>query len=327
MPFTTDIGRRALIKLLSTGAFIMTTGPGALGAEQMEEPRSFAVTTPIHVHSAGLRVRDLPMMTDFYTRIMGLDPISVTEKEAVLGKGGAALMTLVSHPDAEPDNKAAAGLYHTAFLMPSRKALGEWLIFAVRNKVPFTGFSDHLVSEALYLDDPEGNGIEVYSDRSPLTWKWNNDLVEMAVDHLDLDSLVEGLPMEAGSSYSAPPGFCIGHMHLRVGDVDKAEDFYIGVAGLERTQRMGRSATFLADGKYHHHLGANVWHSRNAGLRSDRMSGLDFFAFSVTEPLMDGLHRRLKSAGIDFQEQGDAVEALDPWGTRVKFIARPADRS
>jgi catechol 2,3-dioxygenase len=318
MVFANDISRRAALHLLSTGTLLMTMGSLTSAAEAAP---SFAVTTPIHIHSAGLKVRNLDLMTDFYSRVIGMDILSRNAAETVLGKDGVPLFHLVAKPDDEPDDKRTAGLFHTAFLMPSRKALGEWLIFAVRNQIPFTGFADHLVSEALYLDDPEGNGIEVYADRSPTGWQWTGNLVDMATDPLDLDNLVAGLPMEGGTAYVAPSGFRIGHVHLRVGQVDKAEAFYIGMAGLERTQRLQNSATFLANGHYHHHIGANIWQSRNAGQRSDRMLGLDFLAFATAEPLMDGLRSRLTASGADFHEQGDMVEALDPWGTRVRFVS------
>jgi catechol 2,3-dioxygenase len=304
--------------LLSTGTLLMTMGNSTSPAEAGP---SFAVTTPIHIHSAGLKVRDLDLMTDFYSRVIGMDILSRNAAETVLGKDGVPLFQLTARPGDDPDDKRTAGLFHTAFLMPSRKALGEWLVFAVRNQIPFTGFADHLVSEALYLDDPEGNGIEVYADRTPASWHWTDNLIDLATNPLDLDNLVAGLPMETGTAYVAPSGFRIGHVHLRVGQVDMAEAFYIGTAGLERTQRLQNSATFLANGHYHHHIGANIWQSRNAGRRSDRMLGLDFLAFSTAEPLMDGLHGRLKASGADFHEQGDTIEALDPWGTRVRFIS------
>ncbi|MDB5522614.1 MAG: putative ring-cleavage extradiol dioxygenase [Rhizobium sp.] len=319
MIFADDMTRRAALHFLCTGTLLMTTLSATTPAEAAASP-SFAVTTPIHIHSASLRVRDLALMTDFYHTVIGMEIISRNAAETVLGKDGMPLFYLTAKPMDEPDDKRTAGLFHTAFLMPSRKDLGEWLIHAVRNKIPFTGFADHLVSEALYLDDPEGNGIEVYADRSPLRWTWTNNLIDMATDPLDLDNLVEGLPMEAHPPYVAPSGFRIGHVHLRVGNVAKAEDFYIGTAGLELTQRVQNSASFLANGRYHHHIGANIWQSRNAGIRSDKMLGLDFLAFSVAEPLMDGLRSRLKERGTDFHEQGDMVEALDPWGTRVRFI-------
>ena len=290
-------------------------------AAQAAKP-SFAVTRPIHIHSAALRVRDLPMMTAFYSQVMGMDVLSQSESESVLGKDGQTLLTLKSRPSDEPDDGRSAGLFHTAFLMPDRASLGRWLIFAVKNNVPFTGFSDHLVSEALYLDDPEGNGIEVYADRAPESWRWNGDQIAMATERLDIDSLVSGLPGDSTMPYVAPSGFRIGHVHLRVGDTAKAEDFYIKTAGLDMMARIpDASAIFLANGRYHHHIGANVWRSRGAGLRSEKMNGLDSLAFSVSEPLMDGLRGRLRASGSDFHEHGDTIEALDPWGTRVKFVS------
>ena len=290
-------------------------------AAQADEP-SFAVTRPIHIHSVALKVRDLPMMTAFYNQVMGLDIHSRSESESVLGKDGQVLLTLKSRPSGEPDDGRSAGLFHTAFLMPDRASLGKWLIFAVKNGVPFTGFSDHRVSEALYLDDPEGNGIEVYADRAPETWAWNGDRIAMTTERLDIDNLVNGLPGDAAMPYVAPSGFRIGHVHLRVGETAKAEDFYIGTAGLDMMAKIpDASAIFLANGRYHHHIGANIWRSRGAGIRNETMNGLDDLAFSVSEPLMDGLRGRLQAAGADFQERGDTIEALDPWGTRVKFIS------
>ena len=314
-----DPSRRAALKLIATGTIAMSL---TMPAPAAETAQSFAVTRPIHIRSVSLKVRDLATMTAFYNQIMGLDILSRSEGESYLGKDGQVLLTLKARPSGEPDNGRSAGLFHTAFLMPDRASLGKWLIFAVKNGVPFTGFSDHSVSEALYLDDPEGNGIEVYADRAPETWHWNGDRVAMSTERLDIDSLVAGLPGDARLPYVAPQGFRIGHVHLRVGDTAKAEDFYLKTAGLDMMAKIpDESAIFLANGGYHHHIGANVWRSRGAGLRDEKMNGLDDLAFSVSEPLMDGLRRRLIAAGADFHERGDTIEALDPWGTRVNFVS------
>ena len=316
-----DLSRRAALQLLATGTIAMSITSAEPAAAQAAKP-SFAVTRPIHIHSVALKVRDLAMMTGFYNQVMGLDVLSQNDAESVLGKDGQALLTLKSRPSDEPDDGRSAGLFHTAFLMPDRASLGRWLIFAVKNGVPFTGFSDHLVSEALYLDDPEGIGIEVYADRAPETWRWEGDQIAMATERLNIDSLVSGLPGDAAMPYVAPAGFRIGHVHLRVGDTARAENFYVKTAGLDMMAKIpDASAIFLANGRYHHHVGANVWRSRGAGMRSEKMSGLDSLAFSVAEPLMDGLRGRLRAAGSDFHERGDTIEALDPWGTRVKFIS------
>jgi catechol 2,3-dioxygenase len=318
MIFADSITRRTVLHFISTGAIIMATSQTT--PAHAASSASFAVTTPIHIASVSMRVRDLGLMTAYYRDVIGLDLISGDLSQSVLGKDGLVLLTLIARPADSPDDKISAGLYHTAFLMPSRQALGEWLITVARNGIKFTGFADHLVSEATYLDDPEGNGIEVYADRSPVSWKWNNGSVQMATEELDIDGLVRDQPQDRTLPYVAPSGLRIGHVHLRVGDVAKAEDFYIGTAGLERMASVGGSATFLANGHYHHHIGANVWQSRNAGPRKDTMSGLENLAFSTALPLMDGLRSRLKASGADFHEQGDVVEALDPWGTRVRFI-------
>lgn len=314
-----DLSRRAVLQFVATGTIAMSLTTLAPSAEAAP---SFAVTRPIHIRSVSLRVRDLPMMTAFYNQIMGMDVLSQDGSESVLGKDDQTLLTLKARPSGEPDSGRSAGLFHTAFLMPDRASLGKWLIFAVKNGVPFTGFSDHLVSEALYLDDPEGNGIEVYADRAPETWRWNGDQIAMATERLNIDSLVAGLPGDATMPFVAPEGFRIGHVHLRVGDTAKAEDFYVKTAGLDMMAKIpDASAIFLANGRYHHHIGANVWRSYGAGLRDEKMNGLDDLAFSVSEPLMDGLRRRLTAAGSDFHEKGDTIEALDPWGTRVKFVS------
>jgi catechol 2,3-dioxygenase len=319
MPHDTDLARRALLALVATGPVAMTFSSRAATADARP---SFAVTRPIHIRSVSLRVRDLQMMTAFYNQIMGLDVLSQNEGQAVLGKDGEPLLTLKAQPSGVPDEGRSAGLFHTAFLMPDRASLGKWLIFAARNRVPFTGFSDHLVSEALYLDDPEGNGIEVYADRPPETWRWNGGQIAMATERLDIEDLVSGLPDEARMPYVAPSGFRIGHVHLRVGETGKAEDFYVKAAGLDVMAKIpDASAIFLANGRYHHHIGANVWQSRGAGLRDESMSGLDDLAFSVSEPLMDGLRHRMAAAGADLREIGDTLEVLDPWGTRVRFVS------
>jgi len=308
-----------MLKFAATGSLAMSL---STLAPQADAAPSFAITRPIHIRSVSLKVRDLAMMTDFYNRIMGMDVLGRTESESTLGKDGQVLLTLKARPSGEPDNGRSAGLFHTAFLMPDRASLGKWLIFAVKNGVPFTGFSDHLVSEALYLDDPEGNGIEVYADRAPETWRWNGDQIQMATERLNIDSLVAGLPGDAAMPFIAPEGFRIGHVHLRVGDTARAEDFYVKTAGLDIMAKIGdASAIFLANGRYHHHIGANVWQSRGAGMRDEKMNGLDDLAFSVSEPLMDGLRTRLTAAGADFHERGDTIEALDPWGTRVQFVS------
>ena len=147
---------------------------------------------------------------------------------------------LEARPDAANESRNAAGLYHTAFLMPTRKDLARWLVHAAINRVPLSGFADHRVSESVYLDDPEGNGIEVYADRDPSLWQWSGDTVTMGTDQLDIDDLVSLTDTSVSDYAGAPEGLRIGHMHLRVGDLAKAEGFYRGTHRLRSDARAQR---------------------------------------------------------------------------------------
>ena len=164
--------------------------------------------------------------------------------------------------------------------MPTRKDLARWLVHAAKNKVPLSGFADHLVSESVYLDDPEGNGIEVYADRAPETWKWDGGSVAMATDQLDIDGLLALTDTHTTNYAKAPDDLRIGHMHLRVGDIEQADRFYGGAIGFDPTRKRS-GAAFLSSGRYHHHLGINVWQSAGAGPRDDTATGLAWFSLEV----------------------------------------------
>src|SRR5262249_34006751 len=179
---------------------------------------------------------------------------------------------LIHRPDAKPDDKREAGLYHTAFLMPTRTDLARWLLHVARTRVTITGASDHGVSEAIYLDDPEGNGIEVYGDRPAESWVWRDGLVTMQTERLDLEDLARAA--QGAAPYSeAPGGLRVGHIHLRVGDIDHAKHFYVDSLGLEPTRGRG-GALFMSSARYHHHVAVNVWDSRGAGPRDESRAGL-----------------------------------------------------
>ena len=189
-----------------------------------------------------------------------------------LGSGGVPLLDLERREGAAREARNAAGLYHTAFLMPTRKDLARWLVHAAANRIPLSGFADHLVSESVYLDDPEGNGIEVYADRAPELWQWNAGTVTMATDPLDIDGLLALTDTRTTSYARAPDGLRIGHMHLRVGDLEQADRFYGGVIGFDPTRKR-TGAAFLSSGRYHHHLALNVWQSQAPARATTRPRG------------------------------------------------------
>jgi catechol 2,3-dioxygenase len=231
------------------------------------------------------------------------------------------LLHLEAAPDANPDDSREAGLYHTAFLMPTRADLARWILHVARSRVPISGASDHTVSEAFYLDDPEGNGVEVYADRDPNGWEWTGELVKITTDPLDIDAIVREVDPQTAGFDGAPDGLRIGHIHLRVGDVAAAERFYRDGVGFKVTRGGRHGASFMSTGRYHHHLAGNVWHSRGAGPRDPERAGLAWFAIEATEAAdLDAIARRLTEQGAAVATTAAGLEAADPWGTRVRFV-------
>lgn len=288
-----------------------------MDAQNPSSTVTFANRTLLRIGAVGLKARDLPRLTDFYNQAVGLDVIDRDSKGARLGAGGVTLLELEAAPNALPDDPRTAGLYHTAFLQPTRADLARWLVHAARNRVQLTGASDHLVSEAIYLDDPEGNGIEVYRDRLPEEWRWSGDRIQMATDRLDLDNLAT----DAGNtSYAgAPEGLRVGHIHLRVGDLAPTQKFYCDVVGLNPTAGRG-GALFMSSGRYHHHVGSNIWHSAGAGARDDNRAGLAWFAIEAADAATrDAAIARLKAADVPLHHGADGVAVRDPFGTVVRF--------
>ena len=280
---------------------------------------TFANRTPLRIGAVGLKARDLSRLVDFYRDAIGLHVIDRDTKTARLGAGGVTLLELEAAPAATPDDPRTAGLYHTAFLQPTRQDLGRWLVHAAGNRVQLTGASDHLVSEAIYLDDPEGNGIEVYRDRLPSEWKWSGDRIQMATDRLDLDSLTA----DAGNAawQGAPEGLRVGHIHLRVGDLGPTQKFYCDVVGLDPTAGRG-GALFMSSGRYHHHVGSNIWHSAGAGQRDEDRAGLSWFSIEAADDAeRDAAIARLKAAKAPVTGGANGLETRDPFGTRVRFIS------
>ena len=232
---------------------------------------TFASRTPLHIGAVALKVRDLDRLTAFYRDVLGLAVLDHSNQGTTLGAGGVAFVHLEDRPDVKPDDTREAGLYHTAFLMPTRGDLARWVLHVARNKTPLTGASDHGVSEAFYLDDPEGNGIEVYHDRPVESWQWTGNELKMITDPLDIDDILREVQPTATFA-GAPDGLRIGHIHLRVGDIARAETFYRDALGLEVTRRR-HGASFMSSGRYHHHIGNNVWHSAGAGRRDENRAG------------------------------------------------------
>ncbi len=282
---------------------------------------TFANRTPLRIGAVGLTVRDLDRMAGYYTELLGLAVLERDTTHARLGTpGGLILLELQHRPDALPDDEREAGLYHTAFLMPTRADLARWILHVAKNRTPVSGASDHDVSEAIYLDDPEGNGVEVYSDRFPEKWRRDGKHIFQKTDPLDIEAIVREVDPATAVYVSAPEGLRVGHIHLRVGDVAEAERFYCNAAGLEIT-RTRAGATFMSSGGYHHHVGANVWHSPRAGRRDPARAGLAWFEMEAAdEETLAAARARAESAGAPVTPGARGFDTADPWGTAIRFV-------
>ncbi|MBI1290642.1 VOC family protein [bacterium] len=265
-------------------------------------------TTSLAVGSVALTVHDLERVSDYYQREIGLHLLRSDGDSAALGAGDRTLLVLRRDPHARRRSPREAGLFHTAFLLPTRASLAQWLLHAIGSRVAVDGASDHAVSEAIYLSDPEGNGIEIYADRPRAEWKWSDGMVHMSTMALDLEDLVSSA--EGGKWTGFPDGAIVGHVHLQVGDLSRAEPFYRDTLGLEVTCRYPGALFYAADG-YHHHLATNIWNSRGAAIRSFPSTGLAEVGIRVDPGRAEGIRR---IAGVD---GASPVRLRDPWGTSI----------
>jgi catechol 2,3-dioxygenase len=270
-----------------------------------------------------LTVSDLARTRAFYEQVLGLVVRDDTDGELLLGPdGGEALVGLRSDPSAARLHPRDTGLFHHALLLPTRADLARALVRIARSGWPLDGASDHLVSEALYLSDPDGNGIEIYRDRPRERWSHEGGQLKMATLPLDLDDIVDELGdrIDVGP---APAGTTTGHVHLRVAELERTETFYHGLLGFDVVVRSYPGALFVSAGGYHHHLGLNTWHSRGGSPAPGGAIGLR--SYEIVVPGAAELERvlaRLRSAGepIDADSDGSAL-LRDPNGIAVRLLS------
>jgi catechol 2,3-dioxygenase len=265
------------------------------------------------VSEVTLTVSELARAHDFYEGVLGLTVLS-DGPDLRLGTKEDAFLRLV-HDPAAGAARGSARLYHFAILYPSRADLAGATRRLLERRWPLQGASDHLVSEAVYLPDPEGNGIEIYRDRPQAEWRRTASGIEMATLPLD----VRGLLSDAGArSGEAPVGTVMGHIHLHVRDLAEAERFYREVVGLDLMARYGDSASFLSAGGYHHHLGINTWGTAGAGRAVPGALGLRWYRLALPdENALAELAARVRDAGVEAAEQDGALTFSDPSGHRL----------
>jgi len=253
-------------------------------------------------------------MVDFYRDVVGLEVLDRTDATAVLGVDGTPLLVLEHDPDAGTRNSSRAGLFHIAFRVPSRGPLGDALA-RIRDHSQLDGASDHGVSEALYLTDPEDNGVEIYRDFPRAEWPRSADgSVRMGTYRLDLDPLDAAATGES----AAPPGTDVGHVHLEVTSLDAFEDFYVDRLGFEVQVAMP-DALFVSAGGYHHHVGSNTWNCRSEPAGE---SGLSWFEVVVPDAgTLDAIRDRVSASRYAVTERADGIAVTGPDDIEVRFRA------
>jgi catechol 2,3-dioxygenase len=270
-----------------------------------------------------LTVSDLGRARTFYEQALGLRAAELADGAIALHAGdGRALVELHGDASAPPLNPRATGLFHLAVLVPSRRDLAFALVRLAANRWPLDGASDHLVSEALYLSDPDGNGIEIYRDRPREQWGWTDGQLQMATLPLDLEGLAREVSASDFVQAHAPVATRIGHTHLRVSELERTERFYVGVLGFDVIVRAYSGALFVSAGGYHHHLGLNTWHS--AGSAPPTPGSVGLRSFGVQLPgwsELEAVLARVADAGLPLEAVPDRGSHLvrDPSGNAVEL--------
>jgi catechol 2,3-dioxygenase len=284
-------------------------------------PPDFRLPDATHVGAVHLQVSDLQRAVVYYEQVLGLSTYTSTTNTATLGpqKEKRPLVYLRTRIGVVPARRGAFGLYHFAILLPDRAALGRFASHLSGLGVR-AGMADHLVSESLYLSDPDGLGIEVYADRPRDTWQHRGRELAMTTDPLDIDGVIAA---GGGAIWDgAPAGTTMGHVHLHVGNLESAEAFYSRALGFDKTVWNYRGALFLAAAGYHHHLGTNTWSAGPSAQENQaRLLHWELIVPKAEEASAAG--RSLRAAGYTADDTGDGVMTADPWGTRVHVRAEP----
>jgi catechol 2,3-dioxygenase len=274
--------------------------------------------------SVSLVASDLDRSRSFYEDVLGLRGRELDDGGLAFGAADEApVVRLYGDASALPLDRRTTGLYHLAILLPSRVDLGHALARVAQAHWPLDGASDHVVSEALYLSDPDGNGVEIYRDRPREQWRYDGSQLELATLPLDLRSIVAELG-DRPPQPTVPTGTVIGHVHLQVADLEAAERFYHDVLGFDVTVRGYPGALFVSAGGYHHHLGLNTWHSAGAGPAAPGAVGLRCYEVIVPDRAeLDRVLARVRAAGVAIEADGSGADAVrDPSGILVVLRAR-----
>lgn len=270
-----------------------------------------------------LKVENLENMVKYYKEKIGLSVIKRSDKEASLGiKSTQTILIILKEIPKINKKRRTAGLYHTAFLLPTREDLGNVLYSLIIKKVPIIGASDHGYSEAVYLEDPEGNGIEIYRDKPREEWDVKEDgrIAGITIE-MDAEGVLQAKSDQPSDRF--PEGTKIGHVHLSVSDLKQTEKFYSEILGLDIKERYGEQALFFAADGYHHHIGSNIWLGKNLNVPEAKDRGLDYFTLTLSSTEEVGkVEQQLSSYEVPFTKENKSLVVKDPNGIQIKIDSR-----
>jgi len=271
-----------------------------------------------HIGRVALAVADLERSVRFYSDVIGLRELHRDGNVAQMGVNVDTLLVLHGQPGISRARRAT-GLYHFALLLPSRADLGDTLAHLVEVGGPISGYADHAVSEAIYLTDPDGHGIEIYRDRPRSEWQFPNGTLKMTVDPIDFEGV---LAARSGAWRGLPPGTMMGHIHLQVAFIPTTEEFYISRLGFDLVTRYGSGASFLSANGYHHHFGTNTW--AGVGLPPAPEDAARLLWYEIRQPdetALDAIAERLSAANYPFERDAAELRVVDPSGINIHVTA------
>jgi catechol 2,3-dioxygenase len=271
------------------------------------------------VSQVNIKVQNLKRSLTFYQEVIGFKVYEETERSAKLTADGKTVLLSIEQPsDVTPKKGRTTGLYHYALLLPDRTDLAKVMKHLLKSGYPLQGASDHLVSEALYLADPDGNGIEIYTDRPASKWEWNEQHVVMATEALDAENLLEEGKEETWNGL--PEGTVMGHIHLHVAELVKTEEFYTKGLGFEVVSRYGPQALFISSGKYHHHIGLNTWNGVGAPKPPANSVGLESYTLVLPDEVsLKDTVARLEEIGAQVEDENGIFITADPSGNQIRL--------
>lgn len=280
---------------------------------------TFHAEPNIYAQKIDLKVTNLQTSLRFYQDILGFQVLHQSKHEVSLSADGNQTLVQLHAPEGlQKKELRRTGLYHFAILLPTRNDLAKIIRHFIKVNYPLQGASDHDVSEALYLADPDGNGIEIYADRPKTSWDWKGEEVVMGTNALDVQSIMSEWD---GNEWNGMPNETImGHIHLHVNNIEEAKTFYCEGLGFEVVTHYGNQALFISTGKYHHHIGLNIWNGTMAVAPSANSVGMAFYTLVFPKNKLEQAVERLQTMNIEVERQADSYMVSDPAGNNIKLV-------